>query len=239
MAVLKSVPDQLRTEWGAFSSKGGFSTRFLLNAGVIPLSRKMAECMLGFRRWSGFRIEGESGKPEIGYGRGDPSRQHGMTEGEAFAEWLAHAKGRQRALVPQLPAVELPQTAFDALVSLYVDTGKWRTLEAEEGVYDVRHAVERGDWRMLADMLARGKANPRLRQAESRAVQLGNYEIRKTRAAIRAEGLQNIRRMHMAGMFGSQFEKGQAEFVYYRETGGFLPGMGQARERRIQKEAAP
>ena len=237
MAILKSVPDKFRTEWEAFNSDGGFASRFLLNVGVMPLSQSMVDCILGFMKWDGVRRAGADGGASIGYGRGNPDLAQGMTEDEAYAEWLAHAKGRQRAIVSQLPVVEMPQTAFDALVSLYADTGKWRTIEAEEGDYDARHAVERADWRTLADMLARGRVNPSLRNAEARAVQLGRYARDRTRAEMRTAGLQDIRRRHVESLFADGLERGQAEYVYFRETGSFLPGLPETRRRRIMQTA--
>ena len=237
MALLKAVPDSSRIQWETFAADGGFASNFLLNVGVMPLSQSMIDCIVGFKKWSGTRIGGGDGAPSIGYGRGNPDLAQGMTEDEAYAEWIAFAKGRQRAIVSQLPVVEMPQTAFDALVSLYADTGKWRTVEAEEGDYDVRHAVEGSDWRMLADMLARGRVNSSLRNAEARAVQLGRYARDRTRGELRTAGLQDIRRRHVEGLFEDSFERGQAEFVYFRETGDFLPGLTDARKRRIRQTA--
>ena len=239
MTILHSVPESARVEWEIFSTDGNFASGFLLNVGVIPLSQDMIDCIIGFKRWHGTRYTDDSGNLSIGYGKGDPNSTQGMTEAEAYSEWLDHAKKRQRALVTQLPLVEMPQTAFDALVSLYADTGRWRTIKAEEGEYDVRGAVERSDWRMLADMLARGTENGELRKAEARIAQLGKYSKNHDRAALRKMGLQDIRRKYIDGLYRDDFERAQAEHAYYRETKEFLPGLSTARLRRIRNSAIP
>lgn len=233
MSLLRLVDAQYRPQWETFTNMDEFRTQFLLPVNVVTVSQDMINVILGFKTWSGIRYLNDDNEYEIGYGVGDPDKEQGYTEAEAYAEWIGWVRNQQKILRAQLPVNKMPNTVFDALLSLYLDTGTWRTVQAGEGTYDMSDAVKNGNWLLVADILYRGNVNPILRKREAAVARLGDYTAQRTRQQIRIQGIQNLRITYLNGL-PTEFDRKQAEFVYYRQLGGtFLPGMSQLRQRRI------
>lgn len=237
MTLMKSVPQDKRTQWWIYPDEIKFKTQFLLNVGVLSVTQDMIDVMLGERNWSGFRYANDDGDMKIGYGHGNPDLAQGMTEVQSYGEFVEFVRNREKLFIKQIPLIEMPRSAFDALFSLYMDTGKWRTVNSNDGEYDIRHAAVSGDWKMCADMLMRASTNRSMRKAEARAMALGQYAKKHSREEMRSLGLQNMRRMHVENLFNGSFEKRQAEYVYYRETSNFFPSTTDAQRRKIVKSA--
>lgn len=236
MTTIRLVEASRRTQWETFRVQDEFATKFLVNPGIAILSESMVEVILGFREWRPVQYVSDQGLA-IGYGRGDVMLEQGMIESEAYAEVISHFRNQQRIVRKQLPIRAIPQSAFDALVSLYIDTGTWRTVNANEGVYDLADAVRNSNWLLAADILMRGNVNPELRQAEARALYLADYTPLKVREQHRIRGLQRIRKEYVAGSLDA-FQQKQAEFAYYRQLGAFLPGMTELKQRRVVAQAS-
>jgi len=234
--MLRLVEASRRIQWENHTVQDDYAVKFQINVGTIFLSQKMADLILSYKKWSGVRYLNEDGEYEIGYGVGDPDDEQGYTEAQAYSEWVGSIRNRQKNLQVQLPIINMPQTKFDALFSLYLDTGTWRTVVADEGTYDLADAVKNQNWLLAADILARGKVNPDLRRKEARVMQLGDYTNNKSRSQQIFRGVQELRRRYTNGI-SNEFDKRQAEFVYYRQLGTFLPGMTQLRQRRIMQQA--
>ena len=137
MALIRLVEAQFRTQWETFTVQDDYLTKFLINTGVAIVSNEMADVILGFREWRAVQYNdvNDNGKLKIGYGVGDPDLEQGMIEVEAYAEFISDLRNKQRLVRKQLPINFIPQAVFDALVSLYVDTGTWRVVQANEGTY--------------------------------------------------------------------------------------------------------
>lgn len=232
MALLNLVAAQFRTQWDVFNNQDEYGTGFLVNTGVAIFSERMVGVQLGFRSWRGVRYQDEDGVFRIGYGVGDPDLEQGMTETEAYGELISDFRNKQRIVRAQLPIFAIPQTVYDALVSLYIDTGTWRVVQAQEGTYDLQDAIRNSNWLLAADMLNRGNVNPELRKAEARVLYLGQYPFTEDRQKLVTSGIQDLRRDYVSGALGS-FERKQAEFVYFRQLGVFLPTMTEAKQRRV------
>jgi len=234
--MLRLVESNRRIPWETFTIQDEFAVKFVINVGVAVVSEEMLSLMLGYREWSGIRyINQATGDYEIGYGIGDPDDEQGYTEPQAYADWVGYIRNRQKNLRTQIPIVGITQAAFDALLSLYVDTGTWRTVQSNEGLYDLADAVKNSNWLLVADIISRGNVNPELRKKEAAVVQLGDYNTIKTRQQQRTTGIQKLRNSYVSGL--PEFERKQAEFVFYRQFGSFLPGMSQLRQRRIVAQA--
>jgi hypothetical protein len=237
MAMLTLVPPQFRTQWEVFTLRDDFTTQFLFPINVVTISQEMVDVLIGFKTFSPVRYETEDGDFEIGYGIGDPDDEQGYTEEQAYSEWIGYVRNQQRVLRAQIPVAKIPNTVFDALMSLYLDTGTWRTLQADEGIYDVADAVRNANWLLVADILMRGNVNPLLRKREAAVLRLGDYTVRKTRRQQRIQAIQNLRGRYISGL-STEFERRQAEFAYFRQLDGtFLPGMSQLRQRRVVRFA--
>jgi len=234
--MLKLVEASKRIQWETFTNQNTFSTQFEVNVGAVTISESMSDMILSYNTWSGIRYLNDDGDYVIGYGIGDPDDQQGQTETDSYIEWIGHVRNKQKTLRNQLPIVNITQTVFDGLMSLYLDTGTWRTVTSNEGTYDLADAVRNGNWLLVADIISRGNVNPNRRQHEARVIQLADYSASKDRNQQIIQGIQKLRTSYVNG-FSNDFDKTQAEFVYYRQLGVFLPNMSNLRQRRIVAQA--
>jgi hypothetical protein len=235
--MLTIVAAKHRIQWETFVVQDAFAVDYRFPVQRANMSIGMENLMLSRRTWTGVRkIDTATEKYNIGYGVGDPDDVQGYTESQAYAEWVGDVRNRQKRLIAQLPILYVTQTIFDALLSLYIDTGTWRTVLADEGIYDLATPVKNGNWLLAADIISRGKANGGLRKNEARVMRLADYSFAKTRTQQIAQGVQLLRTQYVAGI-ANEFDKKQAEFVYYRQFGTFLPGMSQLRQRRVIAQA--
>ena len=226
-----------RIQWETFTVQDQYAVQIIINKGAAIVSEKMISVMLAEKTWYGTQSTNpDSGLVEIGYGIGDVDDVQGYTESQAYAEWVGWLRNEQRKLRAQLPIINVTQTVYDALLSLYIDTGDWRRLEADEGTYDLASAVKNGNWLLVADIIARGNVNPDLRKKEARVIQLADYAVNKDRDMQVIQGLRRMRKQYVAGI-SNEFIKKQTEFVYYRQLGSFLPGMSDVRQRRVVAQA--
>jgi hypothetical protein len=235
--MLQLVEANRRIQWDTFTNQDEFATKFRVNTGIAILTEKMSNLMLSYKTWSGVRtFDTITGDYTIGYGIGDPDDFQGYTESEAYADWIGYVRNRQKSLRAQLPIFTITQAAYDALLSLYLDTGTWRTVEADEGTYDLADAVKNSNWLLAADIISRGKVNSELRRKEAAVMQLADYTFSKDRNQQIIQGIHLLRKKYVNGI-ANEFDKKQAEFVYYRQLKIFLPGMSQLRQRRIVAQA--
>jgi len=234
--MLRFVDPDKRIQWDTFTVQDDYAAKFRINVGVATVSEDMLNLMLGFKTWSGVRYLNDDGEYEIGYGIGDPDDVQGYTESQAYSEWIGWVKNRQKILRAQLPIVGITQTAFDALLGLYLGTGTWRTVQSNEGTYDLADAVKNANWLLAADIISRCNIEPEQRRAEARVMQLADYTSFKTRRQQSVQGVLDLRKKYVVGI-ANDFDKKQAEFVYYRQLGVFLPGMSQLRQRRVINQA--
>jgi hypothetical protein len=235
--MLTIVPAQYRIQWETFTVQDEFAVDYRYWLGGASVSDGMENFMLSRQTWTGIRKKDPiTGKYVIGYGVGDPDDVQGYTESQAYAEWVGDLRNRQKRLISQLPILYVTQTIFDALLSLYIDTGTWRTVQADEGTYDLATPVKNGNWLLVADIISRGKINSDLRKKEARVMRLADYTSTKTRNQQVTQGVQLLRTQYVAGI-ANEFDKKQTEFVYYRQFGTFLPGMTQLRQRRVIAQA--
>ena len=234
--TIRLVAAQHRIQWDTFTVQNTFAVQLLVNKGVAIISEPMIDFILSHKTWSGVRYQNSAGEYEIGYGIGDPDNAQGNTESQSYAEWIGFVRNEQKKLQAQLPVIGISQATFDALLSLYLDTGTWRTVVADEGTYDLADAIKNGNWLLAADIISRGNINPNIRKAEARIMQLGDYSSSKDRNQQIIQGVQRLRKRYVNG-FTNESDKRQAEFVYYRQLGAFLPGMSQLRQRRVIAQA--
>ena len=234
--TIRLVAAQHRIQWDTFTVQNTFAVQLLVNKGVAIISEPMIDFILSHKTWSGVRYQNSAGEYEIGYGIGDPDEAQGNTEPQSYAEWIGFVRNEQKKLQAQLPVIGISQATFDALLSLYLDTGTWRTVVADEGTYDLADAIKNSNWLLAADIISRGNINPKIRKAEARIMQLGDYSSSKDRNQQIIQGVQRLRKRYVNGL-SNEFDKRQAEFVYYRQLGAFLPGMSRLRQRRVIAQA--
>ena len=232
MQVLNFVTENRRTNWDIFTVQNAERVGFLLARNITYVSDEMIAIMLGQNDYRMFNYATASGKRAIGYGVGDAEAKAGVTESEAFSQWLDYIKQKERAFKASLPLISISQAHYDALFSLYCDTGSWKRVQSDVGIYDVYSAVKAQRWLLVADMINDGKVNPTARHQEARVLKLADYTNSRTRTFLRNEGIKFTINQYTTGNL-TQLQQRQAENAYYRQTTAFIPGISEIRKREL------
>lgn len=232
--MIKIVSPQYRIQWETFQPTDRFKTDFKVLTSLIKCSDEIIPIVLANSRFRMYRYkDANTDMYKIGYGYGDPDTKYGVTESEAYGQWIAEFKKKESSLQKQLSLPSITTSQFDALLSLYFLTGSWRTIESDEGVYDLSSAIKNLQWSLVADMIANGKVDRNQRQLEAKILMLGDYRSDKTRNWLSNEGVQYTRTTYIRGITDSLAKK-QAEIAYYRQTmGAFLPNLTENKKREI------
>jgi hypothetical protein len=231
--MLKNINQELKIQWENYTIVNEWEVKNLVETNVRRVSNKMITVILSnniFRM--GKYFSNEENKFKIGYGYGDPDNPLGLTEDEAFSLWIEELKRKEKILRKQLPIPFIEQTKFDALLSLYFLTGTWKKVEGNLANYDTAYAVKTLNWELLANMLCDAKINNDQRRKEARVLMLGDYNTEKDRRVIRTEGTQFERNRYSLSSTDMSI-KNQIENAYYRQIGGFLPGMTDLQKRKV------
>lgn len=238
--INKNAPTSARIQWDTFTVRDNFRVGLDVGIRVLQTSAEMIELILAnnfdYRMYRYYSTDEETYK--IGYGYGNSDLPYGMTEDEAYGEWIKEFKKREDQLARQLPVNFLSQSRFDALMSLYFLTGKWRTIPSTTvpGSYDILGAIKLGNWEAVANMISDCSIDRKQRLTEARVMMLGDYSSQKTRRSVRIDGIQYARSQYAGGLITDSFTRKQAEFAYYRQTGGgYLPNTPMLRKMQIKK----
>ena len=231
MQVLNFVTENRRTNWDIFTVQNAERIGFLLARNITYVSDEMISLMLGQNDYRMFNYSVNNGQA-IGYGVGDPTVKAGVTESEAFSQWFGEIKQKERAFKASLPLISISQAHYDALFSLYCDTGTWKRVQSDVGVYDVYSAVKAQRWLLVADMINDGKINTSARRQEARVLKLADYTNNRTRTFLRNEGIKFAINQYTTGNL-TESQKRQAENAYYRQTTAFIPGISEIRKREL------
>lgn len=234
MTLLKAILPNKRVEWETMTVQSEWDVNFPIEKALIQASFGITEMILANHRYRMYRYLDETNRFKIGYGYGNPDVRYGYTEEEAFAAFMKELKKKERDLQSQLPLATISQTNFDALLSLYFQTGKWRTVDSNEGTYDLYNTILTERWTLAADMIANGKTDRQMRFAEARVMKLADYGSSRDRFWLRTDGIYDARNAYKAGI-SDPVARRQAEYAYYRTTGGFLPNMPELKKREVIK----
>jgi len=237
--MIKIVSPQYRIQWETFSNVDRFKSDFKVLTPLIQCSDELIPIVLANYRFRMYRYQDTADNfYKIGYGYGNSNTPYGMTESEAYSEWIVEFKKKESSLQKQLPIPSITVSQFDALLSLYFTTGSWRTIESDEGIYDISSAIKNMQWTLVADMIANGKTNRTQRQLEAKILMLGDYRTDKSRNWLRNEGIQYTRTTYIRGITDNLAKK-QAEISYYRQTAGaYLPNLTENKKREISNIAS-
>lgn len=232
MAMLNFVTDNRRTAWDTYIVKDDWRVNFLIALPQLTVSAEMLQLMLAGSEYRMFRYSADGKNFKIGYGYGDATGI-GITESEAYSAWIEYIKSKEAIFKSTLPLISMSQSHYDALFGLYCDTGTWKKVTSDVGVYDVFTAVRAGRWLLATDMIADGKVNPSSRRAEARVLQLADYTTSRTRQYLRSEGISYALKQYTSGSITTELSKRQCESGYYRQTTAFIPGMTNLRQREL------
>lgn len=206
-----------------------------------------------YRPYEYFDFAGNS----IGYGhnRGSGAKHgpewekkmdQGLTEEEAYELFRLDIKVVEKSVNRALKGAPcVTQNQFDALVSMAYNTGNVFYAIVDGQKYDLTGLYKSGNWDRVSQLIASDnrKNGPRERRInESKIMTNAEYGKRADRQSLKAGGLAAARKSYPNG-FGSNTFGGvekprrQAEYVFYKETGRFLPGMADERKRAVVAQA--
>jgi hypothetical protein len=201
----------------------------------LEASQLVLNFVLRQTAWSGYRYTNpKTADLRIGYNTTVNTNGVGLTESQAYSDWIDAFKTAERKFKKLMPLTTLSQSQYDALLSLYFSTGSFTHVGTENRRFDILQYIKIRAWDYVGTALIMSGDNRPMRQGEAKILMLANYGKYTDRSLLKEQGLQNLRKAYPNGIedvLGQQ----QAEYVYYAETGRFLPNMTQARKRQIVK----
>lgn len=169
---------------------------------------------------------------KIGYNLVTDIGGTGLTEANAYTIFINELKIAERKLKKLLPINTISQSQYDALLSVYYRTGTFNTVGTVVRKFDIYNYIKDRKWNYVATALIESGNNRNVRQGEAKLLMTGDYGIEKDRSFIKDAALKKLEREYLTGMLDTLAKK-QAEYVYYKETGRFLPTMQQSRQRLL------
>ena len=187
-------------------------------------------------------FDGYSGFDGTAYGEG--SYETGLTEQQAYDNWLSVFNKQQAIVKKQIiqnsiedPAVipALPQSVFDGFVLFHWATGNVFSVNAIEAQYQLLPLLKQKSYDTIASMMMRSNFNKQLCIKSATVLRLADYGTNKSRTNFRTAGIHNMRDENEKDNLDVS-ELKRARFAYYAETGSFLPFSPESQKRNVVKE---
>ena len=157
---------------------------------------------------------------------------YGISEADAFSDWIIGIKKLEKGLKNVLPAkFNITQSQYDALVLFFVVTGQINKVQIIEGSFDLKSDILSGNWETVASKISYDSRDFNISRQIGSIMILGDYGQPLPRTWMRNKGIQTTRRQYEFLIDGYQIR--QAEHSYYRETQKFLPNMSEMRQREV------
>lgn len=196
----------------------------------LEASNEIINFLLRHIGWHGFKKLSVDNTIKIGYNLDVDLDSEGLTEEQAYNIWIDHFKERERAFKKIFILDSLTQSQYDGLLSLYFLTGDWTRVGTEQRQFKLVDDIKNKKWEYVATALSHSGVNRIVRQHEAKIIMLADYGVEKSRMLIKEQGLQNIIKQYPSGLLDDK-ARAQAEYVYYAETGRFLPQTPESRKR--------
>ena len=222
-------PTSSLIEWSEFTIRNTLDTA---NEEVIENRELSAKAVSRLLQTYTFKMHTEKGV--LGYITvdNDDKYPYGISEADAFSDWIISVKNKEKSLKNILPKeFYITQAQYDALVIFFITTGQVNKVQTTTGIYDVKEKILAKDWETVASMIINDKRDFNLNQQAGTIMILGDYGYLNSRVFLRNQGIQRLRRKYSFIING--YNKRQAEHSYYRETQKFLPNMSEMRQREV------
>lgn len=86
----------------------------------------------------------------------------------------------------------MSQSQYDALLSLYFDTGTINTIGTQARLFQITDFINNRQWDYVATAMTLAGENRLMRQQEAKVLMLADYGITKDRSLIKEQGLQTL-----------------------------------------------
>lgn len=212
------------------------AARTLVNIRYLEASPKLINFLLRTIRWRGYQYtDSLDNTTKIGYNLTVGIDSDGLTEDEAYKIWIDDFKKAERKFKKLFILDSLTQSQYDGLLSMYYLTGEWAKVGTDERKFNLVEDIKNRRWDYVATAMSHSGVNRITRQSEAKIIMLAEYGIELDRVSIKEQSLQDIVKKYPR-QFRTDISREQAEYVYYAETGRFLPNMSEARKRILVKQ---
>ena len=210
--------------------------------------------VLSFERWRAYQYWNGS-EYRIGYNSSsNDTNINGLTEDQAHSLFRRDLKVAEKRLRSELGSkvTHLTQNQYDTLVSFCYSARSISKAVIGSTIYDLRTAIQNAvdadsgiesttdAWNNVASMIQSHGEQQDRRVAEASVLMLGDYSDLKNRSWLRTEGIQDMRikypdryKSDTKDGTSTEYQKRQAELVYYIEATKFLPGMSEVAYRAV------
>lgn len=217
-------------DYGLFTIIDSVAVNTLINLSELEASDKLINLKIRNTRWLGYAKDSV-----IGYKGTVGLTGEGLTEAAAYTNWLEEFKDKEKRFKKQFPLRQMSQTQYDAMLGLYSDTGTFTKVGSSNRQFELLDFINEGKWNYVATALTLNSVDRTVRQAEAKALMLGDYGTYKNRSLIKEDGVKTLLKEYSTGQLNDEQRK-QAEYVYYAETSRFLPNMIESRKRILSKQ---
>lgn len=207
----------------------------LVELKYLEASDKLINFMLRNIKWQGHVYLDSDNQQKIGYNLAVGLDSDGLTEQQAYRYWIEKFKETERKFKKLMVLDRLSQSQYDGLLSMFYFTGDYTTVGTEIRKFKIFDDIKERRWNYVATAMINSGADRTMRQMEAKIVMLADYGVPKDRILIKEQGLQEIVKRYPARLLNDQ-ARAQAEYVYYAETGRFLPKTSESRKRILSRQ---
>lgn len=202
----------------------------------LEASDKIINFLLRNIKWHGYRYTGVDKKLRIGYNLEVGADGLGLTEAESYRIWIEKFKEVERKFKKVMVLDSMSQSQYDGLLSMYYMTGDYTAVGTDIRKFKLFDYISARKWEYVATAMSNsGEAGRIMRQNEAKIIMLADYGIPKERILIKEQGLQDLSKRYPLRLLDDK-AKAQAEYVYYAETGRFLPKTSESRKRILVQQ---
>jgi hypothetical protein len=178
---------------------------------------------------------GVDNREKIGYNLEVGLDSYGLTEADAYRIWIEHFKDVERKFKKVMVLDRLSQSQYDGLLSMYYMTGDYTKVGTDIRKFNLFDDIKNRKWDYVASAMSNSGADRIMRQNEAKIIMLADYGVPKDRSLIKEQSLQDIVKRYPSRLLNDT-SRAQAEYVYYAETGRFLPKTSDSRKRILARQ---
>lgn len=226
-----TITEQDIVEFDLFTVKDSSSVSDDVLVKNLEASENIINYILRQTGWTAFKdYDGN-----IGYRLNNDSDGAGLTEEQAYNIWIGEFKDKERQFKRIIKLDKMPQTKYDSLLALYWFTGTVSVVGSKTRQFKIWDYIQENKWEWVATILTESGNLRSITQDLASIMMLGDYGKTVSRTLIKERGIKLIRQRY-PDAFVDENAKRQAEYIYYVETGRFLPNLTQSRMRQIVKQ---
>lgn len=207
---------------------------------IVPIkyleaSNKIINFLLRNIKWRGYVYLDVDNREKIGYNLEVGLDSYGLTEADAYRIWIENFKDVERKFKKVMVLDRLSQSQYDGLLSMYYMTGDYTKVGTDIRKFNLFDDIKNRKWDYVASAMSNSGADRIMRQNEAKIIMLADYGVPKDRSLIKEQSLQDIVKRYPSRLLNDT-ARAQAEYVYYAETGRFLPKTSDSRKRILARQ---